>query len=939
MLTLANLCDIISLGYYKINYNIVRLCIDCRIWRTNMELTDKDIQFIDECTQKNDTVWNKLKKLISNKKYNSYLDELKNIHLGAKKNHERNAIIIRWENTRKAKTESEFRASEQFDKDLENVLNWYAQNLRGTPTGKDGFNIGAYISSMKKSEYMVSREFALKLAIAFGFTLDETRKMLYTLMSEDKQYDINPKSLSEMVYLLGVEKGLPLIKPVGENEEDTVFYLLEYAECGFLKEVFGSTYSDEIYHQFWETCKTGWLKDYNVDIGNASEVVNTAFVLTAFANGTDVSLFNERISPNISKAYSFYRKWKIGDLPVYTAASKYKAIISRTLEYLNEPIAEVKKIENDEAEIERLRSEHDELTYLMQIYVSGLEALSSLHFNDADSVENAISQISNLKASYLPYLKSIDDLNKQCIKFNKQVVKSVIFDKKVIQNEIEKCVKGIEKSEKKLKECIEKKYVREKACKMDKALYCKVIDFLKELLNNMLQVIGDDANAIRFHAVFSCIFQYASYFDENSKKLERESDEKAVKSIGNESKRTRKKKLYFEMLEAISVVVKDKIINRISSKKEISILDENKPLAIYFFKQILNCIEYYYNYLLSKDSMLYKKKKGSRYEFDKERYDVLFPMRHELFYVVCQMDKCLEYTYPSDTHYQEISSLPINRNVPVREINPEFDGFLDDMETFTIDILQQNLSRTTKAPLAFLKNVLEGRYIYGGLKPDTESTGKRLIVRLIEDGLLWNDDVWENIYDYGISINNPLIEDEDEKDRITINKKSVENAICESDNQDGKNMVELVEYGICPDSDHPLTYKSSLFYCPLNSKTEENAEAEDMCIKSAIECFYSSTRLNNQLRKHIEKYSRNDIVKLCFWDFVVNSGKYPSTMPRAQANIFRTKFNKRVAVLAAFSPFDIANPHDRIIHECLCHEDPIVFLQAILSVNPKLFNK
>lgn len=695
-----------------------------------MKLTDEDKAFLDSCSESGSTVWENIKKAITDKKYEWYICELKKVMKTPKKSSQLAEIEERWN---AAEIKHQYRMSEGFDLDLEKILVWYASNLRGTPTSdRNGWNIGARIRAWKKAEYFKSRSIALKTAVAFGFTLDETRKLLFSSMSEENQNDINPRDLSEMIYLSAIIQKLPLYE---SDDTDTVANLIEYAEIKYLENVFGKMNCRD-YYGFSESFINGDFSEFDISVCDSEMTEVIAFLLAAHSSGKcDVPEAALNIIKNATWA-----KWcfNIGDIDVYKYEQKYgdtsKKVYQEYTIRLEMPKSELNHVFaemiNDLEKLEDLHKEEDSLCVrICRTFIEGL--MNSLTYNTNNNI-HVFPFISN----------SMNQIAKTINEFVTTTGQAQI-----------------------------------------------VIDWTRSIRD-------------RYGYLRRC------KFDD---------------------------------------IVPESVKGKLSATK---LNCEKCTVAIKIF-----------------DCMIIVLKSLKRFKTDENL--------NEFFDIFCNANQILEYTF--------FSANGVGQRIKERnnEAATRDDDDVDDSgRTYTVTALQTRLKLAEKSSKDFIDEVLSDVYIYETIDPEYISRGRRMVVSYLEDG------GWLSENGKG----------------TLITRASSE--------------------------------VSALFVNMENSIEFDNFFEQ---FTSNFENFYSGTLFSKQWDRRTQSFSRNDIVKLCFWDYATNTNNYPSKMPYAKANKFVNKFNSLVAVKACCSEFSLSNPHDRILNYCLCQKEPIAFLKAALDYNPNLF--
>lgn len=695
-----------------------------------MKLTDEDKAFLDSCSESGSTVWENIKKAITNKKYEWYICELKKVMKSPKKTSQLAEIEERWN---AAEIKHQYRMSEEFDLDLEKILVWYASNLRGTPTSdKNGWNIGARIRAWKKAEYFKSRSIALRTAVAFGFTLDETRKLLFSSMSEENQNDINPRDLSEMIYLSAIIQELPLYE---SNDTDAVANLIEYAEIKYLENVFGEMNCRD-YYGFSESFTNGDFSEFDISVCDSEMIEVIAFLLAAHSSGKcDVPKAALNIIKNATWA-----KWcfNIGDIDVYKYEQKYGDTSQKV--YQEYTI--------------RLEMPKSELNHVFVEMINDLEKLEALH-------------------------KEEDSL---CVRI------------------------------------------------------CRT--FIEGLMNSLTYNTNNNIHVFPF--ISNSMNQIAKTINEFVTTTEQ------AQIVIDWTRSIRDRYGYLRRCKFDDIVPES-----VKGKLSVTKLNcEKCTVAIKIF-----------------DCMIIVLKSLKQFKTDENL--------SEFFDIFCNANQILEYTFFS---VNGVGQRIKERN---NEAATRDDDDVDDSgRTYTVTALQTRLKLAEKSSKDFIDEVLSDVYIYEAIDPEYISRGRRMVVSYLEDGS------W-----------------------LSTNGKGT------------------------------LIAKASSKVSALFKDMENSAEFDNISeqFTSNFENFYSGSLFSKQWDKRTQSFSRNDIVKLCFWDYATNPKNYPSKMPFSKANVFVKKFNSRVSILACCSDFSLSNPHDRLLNYCLCQKEPISFLMAALDYNPNLF--
>ena len=112
---------------------------------------------------------------------------------------------------------------------------------------------------------------------------------------------------------------------------------------------------------------------------------------------------------------------------------------------------------------------------------------------------------------------------------------------------------------------------------------------------------------------------------------------------------------------------------------------------------------------------------------------------------------------------------------------------------------------------------------------------------------------------------------------------------------------------------------------PLFLLREDDTFAQDDDLKS----FYHYRRFQKQYYEKTTAFSRSDILKLAFWDFIVRR-KMKKYIPKFGPGEFIDYFDTEVAPDTCCAEINESNSLDRFLLLCLEHEDPIQFLKETI---------
>ena len=115
---------------------------------------------------------------------------------------------------------------------------------------------------------------------------------------------------------------------------------------------------------------------------------------------------------------------------------------------------------------------------------------------------------------------------------------------------------------------------------------------------------------------------------------------------------------------------------------------------------------------------------------------------------------------------------------------------------------------------------------------------------------------------------------------------------------------------------------------------EDGTFTQDDDLKS----FYNYRRFQKQYNVKTIAYSRSDILKLAFWDFLGRKRKKKYN-PRLGPTDFIKFFAKHVARYTCCANINKSNSLDRFLLLCLEHEDPVLFLKEAIAYQKTLPKK
>lgn len=267
---------------------------------------------LEKIAASHQNVWEAFKE-VAGKRYEEYLCALEENmpKTQVQKRKELQDIRNRWNASAKQIQDIE-------DKDLERVLIYFAMNLRGVTTG-DGVNKwnikNVFHAEKLKKRNSIERKNLLRLAVAFGFTTEETRTLMFQILEGKEQDDFNPRKMEEILYFIALKKGLPLYTkgtsgtPNGINV--SLQELFVYAQKLYLKKMFSSSSEEENdgFIQFLYDNKINGADISNnttINILRAEEMKKTALMYAIYlSSGTTSSSIDPK---QLKKTTEFFSK-------------------------------------------------------------------------------------------------------------------------------------------------------------------------------------------------------------------------------------------------------------------------------------------------------------------------------------------------------------------------------------------------------------------------------------------------------------------------------------------------------------------------------------------------------------------------------------------------------------------------------------------------------
>lgn len=267
---------------------------------------------LEKIAASHQNVWEAFKE-VAGKRYEEYLCALEENmpKTQVQKRKELQDIRNRWNASAKQIQDIE-------DKDLERVLIYFAMNLRGVTTG-DGVNKwnikNVFHAEKLKKRNSIERKNLLRLAVAFGFTTEETRALMFQILEGKEQDDFNPRKMEEILYFIALKKGLPLYTKGTSGTSNGINVSLQelfvYAQKLYLKKMFSSSSEEENdgFIQFLYDNKINGADISNnttINILRAEEMKKTALMYAIYlSSGTTSSSIDPK---QLKKTTEFFSK-------------------------------------------------------------------------------------------------------------------------------------------------------------------------------------------------------------------------------------------------------------------------------------------------------------------------------------------------------------------------------------------------------------------------------------------------------------------------------------------------------------------------------------------------------------------------------------------------------------------------------------------------------
>lgn len=252
-----------------------------------VELTQDDRAKIDACLKRLDTVWDTIRKIVI-PKFDSYLEQLETV---CQMDSKLNSIKQHWGAVKNNENEkAKYIKKNIFDEELSKVLITFAEKR-----GLYDSHLTQNILNWHKNSTM-KRDMLLKIAVSFGFTVDETRELMFSVLSDDEQIDFNNRLANEMIYYYALTHNLPYAtKPnIGESEPPlSVKKMLKEGQNIYLHRMFGDKYED---------CYAVLSKIDKINIFDSYNMTMCAFRIAAISLKVDDEIDDQSSSKDSQKS-------------------------------------------------------------------------------------------------------------------------------------------------------------------------------------------------------------------------------------------------------------------------------------------------------------------------------------------------------------------------------------------------------------------------------------------------------------------------------------------------------------------------------------------------------------------------------------------------------------------------------------------------------------
>lgn len=246
-----------------------------------VELTDDDRGKINACLKRPAPVWDAIRDIVI-PKFDSYLEQLETV---CQTDNKVNSIKQHWEDVKNNENKkAEYIKTDEFDKELSKVLIAFAEKR-----GLDVSQLPPNIHNWHKNSTM-KRNMLFKIAVGFGFTVDETRELMFSVLSDDEQIDFNNRLANEMIYLYALTHNIPYAAEPDKGESEpplSVKKMLKEGQNFYLHRMFGDKYED---------CYAVLSKMDKINIFDSYNMTMCAFWIAAISLNVDDEIDDQNSS-------------------------------------------------------------------------------------------------------------------------------------------------------------------------------------------------------------------------------------------------------------------------------------------------------------------------------------------------------------------------------------------------------------------------------------------------------------------------------------------------------------------------------------------------------------------------------------------------------------------------------------------------------------------
>ncbi len=306
------------------------------------KLTDEDEKELNKILGRPFSAWTKLKKVVL-PRYPEYLDALEKVVCTPKKKQNLNKIISNWKTNGCDKA---YIKSSEFGKELFDVLIMTANQIGGADSR---WNYNSALKEIKKRKIItgadgkkttkqtkvIARSNLLRIAAVLSLTMDETRKLMFSVLPEEEQNDFNPRYLDEVIYLIALNKKFDAENPVFPFVEEK----LAYAQKKYMGRLFGNdAESQKMNEDFLSFLSCHHIQNINVLHGDELHKTAMAYALyrTVFCKDN-----REGLTERFKESLEFYMNLvqKFCSIPEFIEKySSRKMTLSRNQGYVKSDI-------------------------------------------------------------------------------------------------------------------------------------------------------------------------------------------------------------------------------------------------------------------------------------------------------------------------------------------------------------------------------------------------------------------------------------------------------------------------------------------------------------------------------------------------------------------------------------------------------------------------